>query len=165
MPDTTDPWVAAAGAGAAARTGLVRRLADASPRLAEVASRAAAMEPARREPAGGWTVREVVAHLWLVEGAVFQRRLDQLAAGESPVWEFAEPGTSDAPEVAGLDAALAAFAARRAGTLARVEALDEAGWQRFGHHATYGRLDVEGLLGVIANHDAEHIADLEARTR
>ena len=56
-----------------------------------------------------------------------------------------------------------AAAARRAGTLGRVAAFDEPGWNRTGMHATFGRLDVVGLLGVIADHDDEHHADLEAR--
>jgi hypothetical protein len=40
-------------------------------------------------------------------------------------------------------------------------ALDEAGWARSGTHATYGALDVAGLLRVAADHDDDHIAVLE----
>ena len=60
---------------------------------------------------------------------------------------------------------LETFAALRSGTLARVAGLDEAGWARAGTHATYGRLDVAGLLGVVVDHDEEHLAGLGARGR
>jgi hypothetical protein len=45
--------------------------------------------------------------------------------------------------------------------VATVRALDEAGWERFGTHATYGRLDVAGLVRLAIDHDEEHLAGLE----
>ena len=38
---------------------------------------------------------------------------------------------------------------------------DEDGWARFGTHSTYGRLDVEGLLRLASDHDAEHLEALD----
>ena len=84
-------------------------------------------------------------------------------AGEAPVWAWTEPGPLDAPEAAALEGALEVFAAGRAATVARVTGLDEAGWARSGTHATFGRLDVAGLLGVVVDHDDEHLGGLEAR--
>ena len=55
---------------------------------------------------------------------------------------------------------LAAFARRAGQTVATIRALDEAGWARTGTHATYGRLDVAGLLRIAIDHDAEHLASL-----
>ena len=52
------------------------------------------------------------------------------------------------------------FAKRRAKSVATVRALDEAGWARFGTHATYGRLDVAGLLRLAIDHDEEHLAGI-----
>jgi hypothetical protein len=157
---------AAGGSGAASgetsRVALLGRLAAGPPRIADAAQRAAVREAAAA-PREGWTARQVVAHLALVEQVVFHARLDQLAAGRVPRWPWTEPGTSDAPALATLEAVTEAFAARRAETLARVGQLDEPGWRRVGIHATYGRLDVAGLLGVIADHDDEHRLDLEAR--
>lgn len=116
-------------------------------------------------PVAGWTAREVAGHLYLVEGVVFQARLDELAAGGSPRWGWTEPGTPAAADNPTLDDALDRFAAGRAETLARVGALDEPGWRRSGTHATFGRLDVVGLLEVIADHDDEHHDELAARAR
>jgi hypothetical protein len=140
----------------------LERLAAGPSRIAAVARRAAGQEPLPR-PGAGWTAREVVGHLYLVEGVVFHARLDQLAAGESPRWAWVEPGTAAARDVPTLDDALDRFAARRAETLGRVAALDEPGWNRAGTHATFGRLDVAGLLGVIADHDDHHHDDLAGR--
>jgi uncharacterized damage-inducible protein DinB len=141
------------------RADLLQRLAGGPDRIAEVA-RAADLAGRADERSAPWSARQNVAHLVLVERLVFQPRLDQLAGPDVPSWSWTEPGTSDAPEVATLEAALASFAAVRASTVARVTALDEAGWRRYGRHATYGRLDVAGLLGVIVDHDDHHRADI-----
>ena len=157
-----------------ARRELLERLAAGPARIASVARRVAEAESESRGTASGgtasggtasgeWTARDVVAHLAAVETVVFQARLDQLAAGEDPVWAWTEPGPLDAQEAAALEGALEVFAARRAATVARVTGLDEAGWARSGTHATYGRLDVVGLLGVVVDHDDEHLAGLVAR--
>jgi len=159
---------ASAGCGSAERppdprrARVLERLAAGPLRIAAVAHRAAAHEAVPR-PDAGWTARDVVGHLYLVEQVVFQARLAQLAAGESPRWAWVEPGTPAARDLPTLEDALDLFAARRAETLGRVAVLDEPGWNRSGMHATFGRLDVVGLLGVIADHDDEHHDDLAAR--
>jgi len=112
-------------------------------------------------PAGEWTAREIVSHLVAVERRVWQTRLDMLTAStDEPAWTWTEPGPTDDPEAATLDGALVLLAAERAATLARVTALDDGGWARTGVHATYGRLDVAGLLGVLLDHDDQHLAGL-----
>lgn len=146
------------------RVELLRRLASASDRVALAArGRAASDEAAGGPPPGEWTAREAVAHLVSVEVVVWQARLDSLDAGGTPAWTWTEPGPTSAPEAETLEGAVALFATLRAGTVARVVNLDEAGWARAGLHATYGRLDVAGLLKVVVDHDEEHLAGLEAR--
>lgn len=133
-------------------------------RLAEVARTvAAADDAAGAPPPGEWTARENVAHLVAVERAVWHARLDGLAAlapGEEASWSWIEPGPVDEPDATTLESALALFARERAATLARLDALDEAGWARIGVHATYGRLDVAGLLDLAADHDDEHVRNM-----
>jgi DinB superfamily len=146
-----------------ARRRLLDRLAAGPSQIASAAGRVEAPESGGGTPPGEWTAREVVAHLAAVETAVFQARLDQLAVGGTPEWAWTEPGRLDTPETATLKGALELFAALRSRTLARVTGLDEAGWARAGTHATYGRLDVAGLLGVVVDHDDEHLASLVAR--
>jgi hypothetical protein len=143
------------------RASLLDRLASAPERLGLAAERTrAAHAAAGGPPAGEWSAREVVAHLVSVETTVWQARLDSLAADGTPSWTWTEPGPATGPETATLERASGRFAELRAATIARVAILDEAGWARAGIHATFGRLDVEGLLRVIVDHDEEHIAGL-----
>ena len=145
------------------RTALLKRLTTAPERVGVAARRVAARESAGGPLRGEWTAREVVGHLVAVETEVWQARLDALAAGPRPEWSWIEPGVSDEPDAATLEGAITRFAALRAATLARLVALDDAGWARWGVHATYGRLDVGGMFGVAADHDDDHLAALEAR--
>lgn len=143
------------------RASLVARLASTPDRVAVAATRAgAAQDAAGGPPPGEWSAREVVAHLVAVETTIWHARLDSLAAGESPTWTWTEPGPAAGPATATLEAAIATFTDLRAATVARVSGLDEAGWAQAGTHAVFGRLDVAGLLGVMADHDDEHLAGL-----
>jgi hypothetical protein len=138
------------------RAELVEAFAGFPDRLG-LAARAAAARPV---PAGEWGPAEVVRHLIAVEGEVWQARLARVAAEDDPHWAWTEPGLAPGFDDAGLDPILAAFGAARSHTVATVRALDEAGWARFGTHATYGRLDVEGLLRLADDHDLSHLDSL-----
>jgi hypothetical protein len=147
-----------------ARLAVVARLGAFPARLAAFAQAVAGAEAAAGPPDGEWTPRDVVAHLVAVEGVVWQARLDMLAPdGSEPAWSWTEPGPIEDPAAATLDGALALFEGGRALTLSRLEAMDDAGWARTGIHATFGRLDVAGLMRVAADHDEEHLAALEVR--
>jgi hypothetical protein len=111
---------------------------------------------------GEWGHAEVVRHLLAVENEVWKPRLASVAAEDDPLWRWTEPGLAPGFEGLPLDAIIAAFAIARATTAATVRSLDEAGWARFGTHATYGRLDVEGLLGMAIDHDTNHLEGLGA---
>jgi hypothetical protein len=146
------------------RAALVERVASAPGRIADAARRLAAEdEAAGGPPPGEWSAREVVGHLVAVEIKVWQARLDSLDAGGTPDWSWTEPGPATDPAARTLEGAIALLAASRSVTLARVTGLDEAGWARSGIHATFGRLDLAGLLAVAADHDDEHLAGLAAR--
>lgn len=115
-------------------------------------------------PAGGWTSAEIVRHLIAVETEVWHARFDQLAAGESPQWTSIEPRFDEGPEDRLLSELIAAFSARRDATVERVDGFDVDGWSRSGVHATYGVLDVAGLLRLAIDHDDEHIRTLLERS-
>lgn len=143
------------------RRGLLRRLAAGPGRIAGAARMSAEIVP----EAGAWTARQVLLHLVAVEVQVFQRRLNDLATVDRPRWTWTEPGPAGALPDETLTETAARFAAARAATLAAVASFDDAGWQRFGDHATLGRLDVAGLLKVAAEHDAEHLEGLRTLGR
>lgn len=111
-------------------------------------------------PPGEWGPAEIVRHLIAVEAEVFQFRLARLAAEDRPHWSWVEPGLAPGFDGVPLAEVLAAFAATRAATVETIRVLDTAGWARSGTHDTYGVLDVEGLLRIAVDHDAEHLASL-----
>jgi hypothetical protein len=141
------------------RTQLVEAFAGFADRLA--AAVRVAVADRRSSAPDAWGPAEVVRHLIAVEGEVWQSRLASVAAEDHPRWSWTEPGPAPGFEDAPIEAILAAFAAARARTVATVRALDESGWARAGTHATYGRLDVAGLLRLAVDHDAEHVRALE----
>jgi DinB superfamily len=153
------------GSGIEARERLLGRLASAPDRLAAGARRATAIdETAGGPPPGEWTAREAPGHLVSVEVIVWQSRLDDLRRDRgTPAWAWSEPGLSTDPATVTLEGSIARFAEVRAATLARLVALDDDGWAREGIHATFGRVDVAGLMLVAADHDDDHIAALLAR--
>ena len=111
-------------------------------------------------PEGDWGPIDTVRHLIAVEQEVHRARLSQLARQEAPHWTWTEPGPAPGFDDASLLEVLTVFARRRAKTVATVRALDEAGWERYGTHETYGRLDVAGLLRLAIAHDKEHLSSL-----
>ncbi len=146
-----------------ARMALLDRLASAPDRLSAAVRALEAAEAVSGTPAGEWTARLSVGHLCRVEIEVYATRLSSLEGDVPPSWVWHEPGTSDAFWMATTEAALAEFAARRSASLAWLSRLDEAGWAKWGTHGTFGRLDGTGYIGVMANHDDEHIAGMLAR--
>ena len=139
------------------------RLTSAPARLSAAVKALEAAEAVSGTPTGEWTARRSVGHLCRVEIEVYATRLSSLEGDVPPSWVWHEPGTSDAFWMATTEAALAEFAARRSVSLAWLNRLDEAGWAKWGTHGTFGRLDVTGYIGVMADHDDEHIAGLLAR--
>ena len=122
-----------------------------------VAATAAEDEPV---PAGEWIRRDRPPPDRRRARGPSGSRLAQAARQDDPHWPWTEPGLAPGFEEATLLTVLTVFARRRAKTVATVRALDEAGWARFRTHATYGRLDVAGLLRLASNHDEEHLASL-----
>jgi hypothetical protein len=140
------------------RAALVEAFASFPVRLAAAAkARVAEWRPI---PEGEWGPNEVVRHLIAVEDDLHRRRLAQVAKQDDPQWTWTEPGFSPGTEAATLLEVLTTFARRRAKTVATIRALDDAGWARSGTHATYGRLDVAGLIRLASDHDEEHLQGL-----
>lgn len=133
---------------------------DALAAFPERLASAARTATGRVVPDGEWTPEQVVRHLVAVEIEVHQARLADLATTPDPRWDWTEPGPWTGEPELGLDGVLERFTSVRAVTLATLEALDEAGWARVGHHATFGELDVAGLVRNAIDHDAAHLSGL-----
>jgi hypothetical protein len=138
---------------------LLRRFAEFPAQLERAAFESAA---SAHPTEGEWGVTEHLLHLLAVESIVWQARLAQVAREDDPQWSWTEPGQATGFDGAPLSTILAVYAEARATTVSRVDALDQAGWHRFGTHATYGRLDVAGLIRLAHDHDAVHLAAIRA---
>jgi hypothetical protein len=132
---------------------IVDRLIDVADRLA-AATRHASPEP---PAAGEWTPADIVRHLIAVELEVWHPRLDQLATEDHPTWAWVEPDRwTDEPD-ADIERLVEVF---RVARLATIDRLAEIDWGRTGTHATFGVLDVPGLMTKAVDHDEEHLASL-----
>jgi hypothetical protein len=147
-------------AAPAGNKALLRRFETFPERVAEAAHAAAAAPPIP----GEWTPEQVVRHLIAVETIVHRTRLLDVAVHDGPSWSWTEPGPWMGEPDLDLDGVVARFAELRAGTVATVRALDDDGWRRSGRHATYGKLDVSGLLKLATDHDEDHLRGLEDRS-
>ena len=147
----------------AERGAILERFAAGPGRVASAAvgAQAGRLAVGVRRRSEGWSEREIVAHLVRVEREVFQVRLRQVVDEDEPHWQWVEPGAG--PGHASLATLVGRFSAARGATIRYLQALDDGGWARSGIHATYGRLDVAGLLGIAVDHDTDHIAELKRR--
>ena len=118
-------------------------------------------DPMRRPTPEDWSAHEVVLHLAATD-LLWHERLDRLANEDHPEWPWVEPPKWDGPGHETIEGALAAFTGFRGETIARLDALDDAGWARRGHHRTFGELDAAGLMRVLLDHDEEHLAQIRA---
>ena len=150
---TTAPKPTANPAAGRARKELLERFVAFPDRVDSAARDAASRPPIP----GEWTPEQVVRHLIAVETVVHQARFLDVAVNDGPDWGWTEPGPWMGEPDLDLDGVLARFAELRAATLATVRALDADGWDRSGQHATYGKLDIAGLLRLATDHDEEHL--------
>lgn len=124
-----------------------------------------------RPSGGGWSLREVAAHLADEEEEDFRARLefvlDERERGLAPIdpegWVEAR-GYRDRPVAQSLER----FAAARAESLARLrERLEAAGpagldWSLHWTHPRFADLHAGDLLGALAAHDALHLRQVAA---
>lgn len=144
--------------------GLVSALAGFPARLAALV-RGRDDRTLRARPAPeAWSALEVLAHLRSSD-AILAPRLYQMLVRESPPL----PGFDERrwAEVAGyadlpVSLLLESYAARRAELVAMLRRLSAADWQRTGRHEERGEITMVDVARWIADHEAEHLAQLEA---
>ena len=132
---------------------------------------AAAARDAAPVTAGEWPPATVIGHLADVDAEVWNPRLGQMLVAHRvgtrmPSFAWWEP---DAAATAGryarfrVDDAITLFLAGRAGIAARLRGLTPRDWEAPARHATFGLLDVAGLVREMLAHDQEHRASLLPR--
>lgn len=117
----------------------------------------------RRPKRGEWSMVEVLAHLADAEVA-FAFRLRTMIAERKPllvVWDqeaWADGLRYNRRDPRGL---LAAFRALRDSNLAILRALPRPRWRLAGRHPEYGTIRVDQLVAHYAEHDLNHLRQLE----
>jgi len=116
-------------------------------------------------PAGGWSCRDVVAHLLFVEPH-FLARLRRIVAENEPAVAAIHPDTAAHDLSLPIAQLGEQFRARRAETLAFLGELSPGGWQRAAVHPQYGRMILRLFVQVMVDHDIDHTNQLvEIQTR
>ncbi len=137
----------------------------------------------RRPGVGSWCAKEVVCHLRDVEELFLVRFMTMLAMDEPKILAFSAAPRDLAPWGIGnavghpLDPdrwaeerqylrndtadALAAFRRRRGEILTLLGGLSPEQWRRGGLHPTRGRLTIGDFAASLADHDDNHLAQLE----
>jgi hypothetical protein len=146
-------------AGSTDRRVLLGRLAATPLRLRRLAGEGLTPELAARAEPGSWSPAEVLFHLAETDRDYFVPRLRRILAEETPALA---PVTATGAGATALDpdVLLDVFAQARAHGLALLEGLDDAGWCREGIHPTRGRVSIEAYARYMADHDREHLGQL-----
>lgn len=153
MISEREEWLKALRAVPAIAAGLASGLDDA----------AARRRPAERE----WAPVEVVAHMADTDERA-TARIERMLAEDVPHlpgFDQARLAEDERYVERSIRAELDRLARVIARLVGRLEALDEVGWQRTGHHAEHGRMSVETYLAHVAGEDVDHLAQLARQLR
>jgi DinB family protein len=112
----------------------------------------------------GWSALEVLAHLRASEAIVAPRLYQIVVRDEPALVAFDERRWAEVAGYADLPASLLlqGYAARRAELVAMLRRLAPGDWERAGLHEIAGRVTLLDIARSMAEHEAEHIAQLQA---
>lgn len=134
-------------------------------RLGALVRGLSAAQLAQRPKEGEWSMGEILNHLLVGEGDVISPRLQRMLLEEAPTFPSSATGrtgfaATPAPHEFSED--LAAFRQVRSQTIVFLKSLGERDWLRIGTTPTRGTLTIEAYARYLAEHDLEHLAQLEA---
>ncbi|HEV8677157.1 MAG TPA: DinB family protein [Methylomirabilota bacterium] len=134
-------------------------------RVAELARGLSPGQLAQPAAEGEWSMGQIVDHLLRGERDVILPRFRRMQREEAPVFPSSaadRTGFAAVPKSSDFTADLAAFRRVRGETLAFLGQLSEAEWRRLGSTPTRGTLSIEAYARYLADHDREHLAQMEA---
>lgn len=142
---------------------LLARLAGVPKRLERLASGLSPRQAAFRPEPGKWSAKEIVCHLAdceLVYGFRYRKILSESDAVLVPFDQDAWASSLRYQELP-LKSSLSAFAALRHAHVGLFKMLPAEAWEKSGQHPEYGTLTLKELAGHLADHDQNHIVQLE----
>jgi hypothetical protein len=146
---------------------LVGALAAAPRRLRELLGGRDDAGTRQRRGAHDWSAAEVLLHLWASDAIMAPRIPLILARPGIPLPGVDERAYGRVLERIGLSVAeqVEAYQARRRELVAVLRALAPEEWEATGQHEELGAISVRGIVERIAEHEAEHLAQMEAALR
>jgi hypothetical protein len=114
---------------------------------------------------GGWSMRQVVAHLRDAEG-VLRFRVQLMIERDNPTLEslavFAWAASEENRPATTADI-FQTYQASRRESLALLHGLPPHGWQRLGQHKEFGQVTIQQQASYFSAHEQTHLAALAAR--
>jgi len=114
---------------------------------------------ARRLDPEKWSIKELLAHLWITQ-RLFLKRAERMLAENHPAIDPYDPALDpDFPRIAARPAArlLAELLSERAAFVARLAAISPADWSRRGEHPEFPHYSVRFLVEYMVHHEAHHL--------
>jgi len=138
---------------------LLKQLADSQSQLSRLLTSVAGAQD-WRPATGEWSFRFVAAHLATAETECFQDRIQRIAAGHNPWFEYYS-NTGQDFSGRDLQASLKTWHGTRQAIFAVAHQLPEDSWTLTGHHAINGPITVWDVLVSMLAHDQEHLEELQ----
>ncbi|MFW6182979.1 MAG: DinB family protein [Chloroflexota bacterium] len=107
-----------------------------------------------------WSFRYVAAHLAAVEKDCMWERLQRIASGSEPHFEYYENTGWDFSRQE-LTASLETWRRRREESIAFVRSLPSDALSLQGTHVSFGTITVQDVMRIILEHDQEHPVELD----
>lgn len=114
---------------------------------------------ARRPDPEKWSLKELMAHLWIIQRLFAQRAEKMLSHDNPPLDPYDPEEDPNFTRIAARSAAriLADFLADRAAFAARLGSLSPEHWHRRGEHPEFLHYDIHFLAEYMMHHEAHHI--------
>jgi hypothetical protein len=144
---------------------LLETLGATSDRVESLALGLSAIRLTRRPREGEWSMAEILNHLLVGERDVIFPRLQRMLREDAPKFPSSatsRTGFAAEPALRDFGEDLAAFHRVRSRTIAFLKSLGQRDWQRIGTTPTRGTLTIDAYARYLAEHDREHLTQLEA---
>lgn len=140
---------------------LLKRLAGSQLELSDLLTAVAGSQDWRPGPEE-WSFRFLTAHLATAERECFQDRIQRIASGNDPSFEYY---LNTGRDFSGFDlrTSLKTWRKTRQAIFRFVRNLSETAWLQTGNHVTSGAITIRDVLISMLEHDREHLEDLQLK--
>jgi uncharacterized damage-inducible protein DinB len=141
----------------------LKSLATTGRRLERLASGLSPKRATARPAPDKWSVKEIICHLADCEIMIGLRYRKIISEPGGPLLAYDQDAWAHHLNYRqqSLPQAIATFKVLRTGHIAILKALSRSAWNRIGQHPDYGALTLRQLVVHIADHDKNHVAQVQ----